>query len=72
MRRSLITAVAGTDDDFEWYPTTKEIIDAMSKEIKRDVDAHFIFESLLDCGAGDGNWCWKSGFPLCVVVHLAP
>lgn len=40
------------DQDFEWYPTTQEIIDKVVNDLSnyRDVP-----DSVLDCGAGDGR-----------------
>lgn len=52
---SLIRQVAGSAEDYEWYPTTKEIIAAMKADIDNDVEARFDFRSMLDCGAGDGR-----------------
>ena len=41
-----------SQQDFEWYPTTNEIL----KTIKDDIDKEFKDNpSVLDCGAGDGR-----------------
>jgi len=40
-------------EDFEWYPTTKEIIDVVKQDISGERFCNF--ESVLDCGAGDGR-----------------
>lgn len=44
----LIKQVAGTDQDFEWYPTTNEILNVLCK----NTDEH---ASILDIGAGNGK-----------------
>lgn len=47
---ALLNEMKDTEQDFEWYPTTDEIINAFF------VHAHeFEFESLLDVGAGNGK-----------------
>lgn len=54
--QQLIKQVANTDHDFEWYPTTSEIIGAIKSDIEND--DYFRFNenpSVLDCGAGDGR-----------------
>lgn len=53
---ALISEVAGGPQDFEWFPTTTEII----QTIKNDMDSVENFcrdrePSVLDCGAGDGR-----------------
>ena len=50
--RALISVVASSQDDFEWYPSTDEIIAC----VKNDIDERFTERpSVLDCGAGDGR-----------------
>ncbi|MFA0809346.1 DUF4942 domain-containing protein [Microbulbifer epialgicus] len=54
---SLVSQIKAQDQDFEWYPTTEEILNA----VKRDIDEmtnNYAIESnpsVLDCGAGDGR-----------------
>jgi hypothetical protein len=45
------------DEDFEWYPTTTEIIDQVANDIAEiDNDRHWDnFKSIMDIGAGDGR-----------------
>lgn len=53
MRTSTAHALAelsATGQDYEWYPTTNEIIDAFF-----DHASNFELESILDIGAGDGK-----------------
>ena len=38
--------------DFEWYPTTQEMIEILKKDIIKNVGED---PSILDCGAGDGR-----------------
>ena len=40
------------DQDFEWYPTTDEIINCVKKHINAQTYRGF---SILDIGAGDGR-----------------
>lgn len=40
-------------DDFEWYPTTNDMITAIEKHLESVVDKKDF--SVLDCGAGDGR-----------------
>lgn len=51
--QQVVNMLAQNDEDFEWYPTTQEIIAC----IKSDMDERYLREnpSLLDCGAGDGR-----------------
>jgi len=49
----LVKALKDNDEDFEWYPTTSEIIDVIKKDIEENNhDTHL---SVLDCGSGDGR-----------------
>ena len=48
------------DQDFEWYPTTKEILDCIKNNVKERFHDRFSDNkqprvSVLDCGAGDGR-----------------
>ena len=45
-----LAELKATDQDFEWYPTTNEIIDAFHAHVNR-----YEIESLLDIGAGNGK-----------------
>jgi len=53
----LVRKIAGTADDFEWYPTTQEIIDAVTSSVQDDIENLLLDDSpsILDCGAGDGR-----------------
>ncbi len=51
----LLRAVVGTKHDFEWYPTTNEIINAIKKDISLPDRYDCKNPSVLDCGAGDGR-----------------
>lgn len=53
--RALINQVAGSDQDFEWYPTTTEIINKIKKDISKLERYWHKTPSVLDCGAGDGR-----------------
>lgn len=53
---ALVEAIKEADQDFEWYPTTNEMLAL----IKSDLDKHYRPDlpkapSVLDCGAGDGR-----------------
>ena len=65
-RKRLLSAVVGTDQDFEFYPTTDQIIAAinhdMASSFKRGNTFPMVSEngpSLLDIGAGDGETLLK-------------
>lgn len=45
---NMVSVLKETDSDFEWYPTTPQIISAVKKRIGQN-------DSVLDCGAGDGR-----------------
>lgn len=47
--RRLLQAVQAADEDFEWYPTTDEMIDAVCRQLPSE------YESIMDIGAGDGR-----------------
>lgn len=49
MPTSTLQSLIAADQDFEWYPTTERMIDAVAKRIRHDGG------SLLDIGAGDGR-----------------
>lgn len=53
-----LSVVTSTNQDFEWYPTTDEILNVVESDL-RDVfhlsDNDKLTMSMLDCGAGDGR-----------------
>jgi hypothetical protein len=51
--RSLLKTVPNTEHDFEWYPTTDEIINCIKADMEISGGAEY--PSILDCGAGDGR-----------------
>ena len=56
--REMIQILKEVDQDYEWYPTTEEIIECIKLDIRKinDVrDGDKITSSILDCGAGDGR-----------------
>lgn len=58
MNKALIKEVSGTDQDFEWYPTTNEILEVVKEDIEKTKEENHSWYkniSLLDCGAGDGR-----------------
>ncbi len=54
----LIVEIKENGQDFEWYPTTSEIIDIIKSDIKEPYKEG-IFKSVLDCGAGNGQTLTK-------------
>lgn len=56
---TIIKELKGTQQDFEWYPTTDEIIDCVKQDMKlRSFGLHSPIDyspNILDCGAGDGR-----------------
>ena len=54
---SIVKNLKSIDEDFEWYPTTDEIIGTVKKSIAKEFTRINEVEpySLLDCGAGDGR-----------------
>jgi hypothetical protein len=57
---ALVERLKHADQDFEWYPTTPEIISCVKRDISHHLpDNRYGDErkrfSLLDCGAGDGR-----------------
>jgi len=62
IRKPSVTALVKTlresDQDFEWYPTTDEIIECVRADLRDFTtvrDDQEICASVLDCGAGDGR-----------------
>jgi uncharacterized protein YeeX (DUF496 family) len=51
--RQLITKLKADNEDFEWYPTTQSMIDAIKNDIAKE--HHHKAPTVLDCGAGDGR-----------------
>lgn len=49
----MIQELTESDQDFEWYPTTQEIIDCVKSGVA--LEGHHKDLSVLDCGAGDGR-----------------
>lgn len=49
-----VEAVRGTDQDFEFYPTTDEIIQVIKTDIHKN-GRYLSGKRILDCGAGDGR-----------------
>ena len=50
--RKMVDTLKESDQDFEWYPTTDEMLECVKKDlIFEDKDN---YQSILDCGAGDG------------------
>jgi len=45
----LVDALKDAGQDFEWYPTTRRMVDAIARRLDKGID------SLLDVGAGDGR-----------------
>lgn len=56
--RALVAQVIEAEQDFEFYPTTNEIISALCRDIPKvegDRYSHKEFSSILDIGAGNGK-----------------
>ena len=56
----LVRLIKTDNEDFEWYPTTQENIDAIRKDILKAIDPYerdngAIHLSFMDIGAGDGR-----------------
>ena len=55
---ALINEIKTENQDFEFYPTTTDMLQCIEKDIKKSYlirDGEEIKESILDCGAGDGR-----------------
>lgn len=61
---SVVKSLKDNDQDFEWYPTTQEMIDVIRTSIRTDYTSHSVHDrdkeypehiKILDCGAGDGR-----------------
>jgi len=73
---TLIKTLKENNEDFEFYPTTKEILSVIFKDMKEE-SSHF---SLLDIGAGNGNvfnilddmiQCDSEGIPKATITKYA-
>lgn len=53
--QNMLAKLVSTDQDFEWYPTTEEIINTIKSDIKASDTFRHDNPSVLDCGAGDGR-----------------
>lgn len=51
--RSLVADIKQCGQDFEWYPTTDEILQTIKTDMDDEVKSDY--PSVLDCGAGDGR-----------------
>lgn len=52
---TLLQQVKNDNEDFEWYPTTKEIINTIKQDIETNQPHNKASLSILDIGAGDGR-----------------
>lgn len=54
---AMVARLKQTDSDFEWYPTTTEILNIIKNDIDHLIDERYLESqpSILDCGAGDGR-----------------
>lgn len=50
---ALIQKIKANDQDFEWYPSTDEIINSIKEDLIETRDNNYV--SILDVGAGDGR-----------------
>ena len=51
--RKMVDTLKDSDQDFEWYPTTDKMLECIKKDLLfEDKDN---YQSILDCGAGDGR-----------------
>ena len=58
----LLDNLKNAQEDFEFYPTTNEILDAVAKDINLlSEEKYFRFNSLLDIGAGNGKTLLRLG-----------
>lgn len=54
---SLVTQIKENNEDFEWYPTTQEIVDCIAKDLsQREGES---VQSILDVGCGNGSFFKK-------------
>lgn len=56
----LVTAIKENGEDFEWYPTTNEIVNALQNHLKAYLSTQFYDKrkiyKLLDIGCGNGSF----------------
>lgn len=54
---SLVTQIKEQEQDFEWYPTTEEILEIIKSDINQMAHEYVVEDnpSILDCGSGDGR-----------------
>jgi hypothetical protein len=54
---AMVAHLKQTGSDFEWYPTTTEILNIIKNDIDHLIDERYLESqpSILDCGAGDGR-----------------
>lgn len=54
---ALVKKIQEYAEDYEFYPSTEEMIDCVKADIDRQVQDHELLENytMLDCGAGDGR-----------------
>lgn len=54
---ALVKQIKETDSDFQWYPTTNQILSSIKSDIDQLIDNLDLEQSpsILDCGAGDGR-----------------
>lgn len=55
---AVVQTLKDNDEDFEWYPTTDEILSTVKHDLDRMEDGYRFGHrspSVLDCGAGDGR-----------------
>lgn len=52
---SLISELKNENQDFEFYPTTNEIIDALASDILKSATYYNEYRSVLDVGSGNGK-----------------
>lgn len=56
--RAIVATLKEKDQDFEWYPTTNEILECVKIDMVQhfgDFDGKLKGVDVLDCGAGDGR-----------------
>lgn len=54
---ALVKQIKETDSDFQWYPTTNQILSSIKSDIDQLIENLDLEQSpsILDCGAGDGR-----------------
>lgn len=59
-----IGTLQASNEDYEWYPTTDEMIEAVAADIERAAGTIGGFNSILDIGAGDGRVIKSEAFKI--------